>query len=422
MKMIYKLTDIALLGLRSLTVHKVRSVLTAMGIIFGVWSVIAMLAISEGHSYQQQLYLREMGSANIIIRSVKPPTDSDATAQSSGAFSYGLTRSDVACLRGNLRNVRKSAITHQTFRYAYVNGKSLLVTMIATESFYYELVKIDMEDGRFLRNVDITRHRPHCVITAGLARRLYAYDDPLGKTIRVSGEPLVIVGILTRLPRTLSEGVVDAGSCVIIPLTTDRSRFGEYSIMRTQGTFMSERVEVSQIILQMADEEAVLEGAGIARSLLERRHDEEDYDVVVPQELLEQKQKQLRLGTIMFFLVASISLVVGGIGIMNIMLTSVTERTREIGVRRALGAKRADITVQFLVESMALTTAGGVVGIVIGMIVPWAVEGVLKFKTIVTPMTLLVPFVMAVAVGLASGLYPALRAARLDPIVALRHE
>jgi putative ABC transport system permease protein len=172
----------------------------------------------------------------------------------------------------------------------------------------------------------------------------------------------------------------------------------------------------------MADEQAVIDGAGIARNLLARFHQSRDYEVTVPLELIEQRRKQLRLWNFMFVAIASVSLLVGGIGIMNIMLASVTERTREIGIRRALGAKRRDITTQFLVESVTLTTVGGLLGIAIGLLVPWAVEWLLHRTTIVTAYTLLLPFGMAVAVGLVSGLYPALRAARLDPIVALRHE
>jgi putative ABC transport system permease protein len=172
----------------------------------------------------------------------------------------------------------------------------------------------------------------------------------------------------------------------------------------------------------MADEQAVIDGATIARGLLERNHEERDYEVTVPLELIKQRQVQGRLWNIMFIGIASVSLLVGGIGIMNIMLASVTERTREIGVRRALGAKKRDVVVQFLVESVTLTTAGGVIGIIVGMLIPVGIELTLGLKTIVSPLTVVLPFVMAVGVGLASGLYPATRAAKLDPIVALRHE
>jgi putative ABC transport system permease protein len=209
---------------------------------------------------------------------------------------------------------------------------------------------------------------------------------------------------------------------VVVPMTADLARFGEMNIMVSAGSETYEKVAVSQCILQMADEQAVIDGATVARSLLERQHPKQDYEVTVPLEIIEQIKQQRRLWNFMFLVIASVSLLVGGIGIMNIMLASVTERTREIGIRRALGAKRRDITVQFLIEAIALTTVGGLLGIFVGMLVPWAVERLLKFTTILVASTLVLPFVMAVVVGLVSGLYPALRAARLDPIEALRHE
>ena len=422
MKAIYKAVDIARLGLRSLALHKARSGLSALGILFAVWSVIAMLAVSEGLSHESQLSLREMGSSNIIIRSVKPPLDSGASAQSSGVLAYGLTRQDVGSLLGNLPHIVRSATVHQTLRYAYLRGKNVMVTAIGTEPSYGRVVRIDMKAGRFITHVDLLRHKPHCVITQSLARRLFAYEDSLGKSILVGGEPLIVVGVLSRLPRTLSEGVSDPDSCVILPLTTDYSRLGEFNVMWQQGGMVIEKVEINQLILQMTDEKAVVEGASIGRSLLKRHHEQQDYEVKVPLELLAQMKKQMWLWNVLFVMVACVSLLVGGIGIMNIMLASVTERTREIGVRRAMGAKRTDIVVQFLVESVTLTTVGGAVGIAVGVLVPSAVERLLEFKTIVSPSTLLLPFIMAVAVGLASGLYPAFRAAKLDPIIALRHE
>ena len=209
---------------------------------------------------------------------------------------------------------------------------------------------------------------------------------------------------------------------VFIPMTTDRTRFGKYMMIRTGSSRYIELVEVSQVILQMTDEDAVVRGAKIARSLLGREHDKRDYEIVVPQELIEQLRRQQQLWNIMFFLIASVSLVVGGIGIMNIMLASVTERTREIGIRRALGAKRRDITTQFLIETIALTTVGGLAGIALGLISIRFVGKPLKIEPIVSTLTLVIPLLMAVLVGLASGLYPAMRAAKLDPITALRHE
>jgi len=423
MKATHKVIDVVRLGLHSLTMHKARSVLTATGIIFGVWSVIAMLAINQGASYESQRLLREMGSDNVIIRSVKPPEEeTKATAAGRGVLHYGLLRKDVDALRDNLPGVLECVKVHRRPKTAYVAGRKTSVTVIATEPSCARVSRLDMRDGRFISAADLLLRKPYAVITHSLARRLFTYRDPIGRTIRLETEPFVVVGVLSRLPESLAEGGDETGNYVIVPLTTGMMRFGEFTMKFGQGGGTFEKTEVSQVILQMVDDQAVIDGAVIARSLLERQHDKRDYDVTVPLELIRQKKAQRRLWNIMFIGIASVSLLVGGIGIMNIMLASVTERTREIGVRRALGAKRRDIIVQFLVESVTLTTAGGLIGIAVGMLIPFLIEGVLAMRTIISGLTVLLPFMMAVIVGLASGIYPALRAAKLDPIVALRHE
>jgi putative ABC transport system permease protein len=423
MKAFHKTADILGLGLHSLLVHLGRSALTALGIVFAIWSVIAMLAINEGFSFEAQQSLREMGSDNIIIRSRKPPNvEAKASGASRGALTYGVTRADVRRLRDNIPNVRLCVTAHRTMKRGYHPGRQMTVTVIATEPTFARVARTNMIAGRFISAADVLRVKPHCVITQGLARRMFAYADPIGKTIVLASEPFLIVGILAQLPTTLAGDEGETGNHVIIPISTGHKRFGDYSVMSGVGSMTAELVEVSHVILQMGGDQAVLDGARIARSLLARYHDEEDYSVTVPLELIEQSKKQRFLWNVMFFTIASISLVVGGIGIMNIMLASVTERTREIGVRRALGAKRRDIVTQFLVESVTLTTVGGVLGILIGLLVPRLVSWVLELKTIITPWTLALPLGMAVGVGLIAGLYPAMRAARLDPIVALRHE
>jgi len=423
MKAVHKAADIIGLGLHSLVVHLGRSALTALGIVFAVWSVIAMLAINEGFSYEAQQALRELGSDNIIIESAKPPDmESKASQDSGGILRYGLLHADVRRLRGNVPGIRRCVTVHRTIKYGYRPGRNLRVSVIATEPTYADVARIETTRGRFLSAADLIRQKAHCVITESLARRLFPVEDPLGKTLRLGEEPFTVIGVLAKLPPALAGEGGEMGSHVIIPITSGKMRFGEYTIMFGTGGGTAELVEVSQIILQMDDEKAVLHGANISRHLIGRFHEQEDYEIKVPLELIEQQKKQRRLWNIMFLTIASISLVVGGIGIMNIMLASVTERTREIGVRRALGAKRRDIVTQFLVESVTLTTVGGLIGIGIGLLVPSLVEWMLKLRTIVSAATLLLPLGMAIAVGLVAGLYPAFRAARLDPIVALRHE
>jgi putative ABC transport system permease protein len=422
-KIPHKAFDVMRLGLHSLTVHKARSLLTSLGIVIGVLSVIAMLAINEGFSYESQRALREMGSDNIIIESIKPPSDeSKATESSRGLLQYGLTHQNVRTLLDNVPGMIQGVAVHRTIKYAQVRDRRLSVAVIGTEPTYVDVARIEITRGRFLTTADMLRAKPHCVITDSLARRLLAYHDPIGKTMVLGGEPFVIVGTLARLPRTLAGTASDVGNYVIIPLTADSDRFGEHTIMLGQGGGTFEKVEVSQLIMQMQDEQAVLDGAAVARSVLERTHEQQDFDVTVPLELIAQREKQRRLWNFMFVAIASISLIVGGIGIMNIMLASVTERTREIGIRRALGAKKRDVVTQFLIESVTLTTAGGLAGIGLGMLIPYLVSSLLALQAIVTPLMVLLPFIMAVSVGLISGLYPAVRAAALDPIVALRHE
>jgi putative ABC transport system permease protein len=423
MKAIHKVNDIFRLGLHSLWVHAMRSALTALGIIIAVCSVIVMMAINEGTSKEAQKALRALGSDNIIIESVKPPSAGSQSTDDHAAFNYGLTNLDVERMRGCIPGIVRCSTTHRTQQYAHMLNVTLPVTVIATEPVFAEIARIKPVAGRFISNVDLVRRKPYCVMTRELARRLFAYRDCLGQTVRLGAEPFVIIGLLEEMPVALGGQGESAGNVVIIPQSVDSRRFGQYTVNVSQGSRSFERVEVSQIILQMADERAVLDGADIARSLLLRNHDQQDYRVTVPRELIEQKQRQQRLWNIMFLSIASISLVVGGIGIMNIMLASVTERTREIGIRRALGAKRRDIVIQFLVEAIALTTAGGVLGIGIGVMLPQLLEYInSEIKTEIVPALLMLPLSMAVGVGLIAGLYPAIRAAALDPITALRHE
>jgi putative ABC transport system permease protein len=267
-----------------------------------------------------------------------------------------------------------------------------------------------------------------CVLTTGLAERLFPYQDPLEHSIKIDAFYYRVVGLIRE--KNMPEQRTQAGRMegepldnnVYIPMFTSRSRFGEVLVRRTAGSFEVEKVELHQITVRMKDTEAVEVAAPQIKTMLGRFHKKNDYEIIVPLQLLRQAEQTKRLFNIVLGSIAAISLLVGGIGIMNIMLATVTERTREIGVRRALGAKKRDIILQFLVEAVVLSIGGGLIGVAVGVIAPIMVSLLAGMKTIITLWSVLLAFGISGAVGIIFGLYPARAAADLDPIEALRHE
>ena len=420
---LYKAVDVLRLGAHGVLRHKVRSILTVIGVVFGVLSVIASMAISAGGSHEAQKALASLGSTNIIIESVKPQkADRKASQQGWGVLNYGLTHQDVQGLLANVPGIRCYSLVHRSPKITYYGGRSWTATVLSTDAAYARAAGVRVRAGRFLSDLDQQQGATHCVLTAGLAQFLFGCESPLGQTILVAGDPFAVVGVIDDPRGDFVGGGADERHVAIIPTSALYSRFSEVSHIWAKGGGSQERVQVNQLILQMRDEAAVLDGATVARALLGRTHAQEDVSVKVPLELIEQMKKHRRLWNIVFLCIASVSLVVGGVGIMNIMLASVTERTREIGVRRAMGATRRDIVTQFLVETVVLSCIGGLLGTGLGLAVPWAIQATLGFQSIITAVAVILPLVMVAMVGLLSGLYPAYRAAMLDPITALRHE
>ena len=419
------------LGTKSLMLHKLRSSLTMLGIIFGVCSVIAMLAIGEGASYEAQEAIKKLGSNNILLRSLKPPEQ--AREQGGGSsrgsqLKYGLTYEDGARLQSTIPGVLRvlpMRIIRENVRF---ERNEIPCQVIGTLSFYTEVTGTAVVRGRFLANFDEDHAENVCVITTGLARRLFPYQDPMQHTLKIDAFYYRVVGIVQE--RSQPEQRSQAGKMegqpldnnVYIPLSTSRSRFGEVLVRRSANSFEAEEVQLHQVTVQMRDVAAVETADPQIKTMLTRFHDQNDYEIIVPLQLLRQAEQTKRIFNIVLGSIAAISLLVGGIGIMNIMLATVTERTREIGVRRALGAKRWDITMQFLVETVVLSFSGGVIGVLVGVITPVVVSHLTTMRTIVTLWSVLVAFGISGAVGIIFGLYPAKAAARLDPIEALRHE
>jgi putative ABC transport system permease protein len=426
----YQVISTVRLGIKSLMLHKLRSMLTMLGIIFGVCSVIAMLAIGEGASYEAQEAIKKLGSQNIILRSVKPADEarqSGNTGRRMG-IKYGLTYEDGGRLQSTIPGVLRvlpMRIIRENVRF---NRNEVPCQVIGTLPVYTEVVGVDVLRGRFLAQMDELYQNNVCVITAGLAQRLFSYQDPLECAVTIDAFAYQVVGIIRE--KNMPEQRTQAGKMdgepldnnVYIPLSTSRSRFGEILIKMSAGSFQAEEIQLHQITVQMQDLQAVETADPQIKTVLSKFHEKVDYETIVPLQLLRQAEQTKRIFNIVLGSIAAISLLVGGIGIMNIMLATVTERTREIGVRRAIGAKRRDITMQFLVETVVLSVGGGLIGVVVGVVTPLVVSHLTTMKTIVTVWSVLLAFCISGAVGIIFGLYPAKTAARLDPIEALRHE
>ena len=419
------------LGIQSLLLHKMRSMLTMLGIIFGVCSVIAMLAIGEGASYEAQEAIKKLGSANIIIRSVKPP-DSGRNSNSGGrssAVEYGITYKDAGRIQSTLTGIRR-VLPARIIREDVRAGEAVFACqIIGTHPLYEEINGLQILRGRFLSQIDETYMNNICVITSSLAEQLFPSSDPIKQHLKIGSDYYQVVGIVrergteSRRPQAGggSEGQA-LDNNVYIPLATARSRFGETLIRRSAGSFQAERVQLHQLTVQMEGTELVEPAVSQIEAMLKKFHEQKDYELIVPLQLLHQAEKTKRLFNIVLGSIAAISLIVGGIGIMNIMLATVTERTREIGIRRALGARKKDIVTQFLVETVVLSVGGGLIGVVLGIIVPFVVSALTEMHTIVTWWSLVLAFTISAAVGVIFGLYPASRAAELSPIEALRRD
>ncbi|MEX2381259.1 MAG: ABC transporter permease [Opitutales bacterium] len=413
------------LGIKSLLLHKMRSALTMLGIIFGVCSVIAMLAIGEGASYEAQQSIKELGSSNIILRSVKPPEDSREPGEGqSRSIEYGLTYADSNRISTTIPGVSRVLPMRIIRENARFNERERQANIIGTVPSYLEFTPTTLVRGRFLTEMDELYRRNICVISANLATRLFDFRDPIGNEVKVGSNYYRVVGIVAepQLGVSASANSGRTDSNIFIPLSTARSRFGETIIRRTSGSLEAERVQLHQLTVQFDSTDHVETAVAQVETMLARFHRHEDYEVVVPLQLLRQAEQSKRIFNIVLGSIAAISLLVGGIGIMNIMLATVTERTREIGIRRALGAKKKDIVTQFLVETVVLSIGGGIVGLAAGVLIPTVVSYFTEMMTVVTPWSLLLAFGISATIGIVFGLYPASRAANMDPIEALRHE
>ena len=432
------------LGLNSLLLHKLRSGLAVLGILIGVTAVIWLVAMGEGVSYQAQQQIKDLGATNIIVRSVKPPQDSSRS--SVGFFvTYGLLREDYARILANVPTIRRAVPMREIRKEIRNEEYAVDAKLVGCTPDYLELNHLKIARGRFLEDRDLDEVANVAVLAAHTAEQLFRYENPVGRSVQIGTDFYVVVGVTE--PRGASAAIGgslearDYDLDVYIPLDTFRWRIGDMVMTARAGSREGEIVELSQITLTVGDLNEVDEAAAIIQTLLEKYHKTPDYAIVVPKELLRQAEMLRMLFNVLLVLIAGISLLVGGIGIMNIMLATVTERTREIGIRRALGATQGDIIRQFLTETVVLSSTGGLLGVLFGFLCIPAVPALRHLATVLFPevmatlpsnlqkleprialWSIVAAFGISVAVGMLFGLYPARRAAQMDPIEALRHE
>jgi putative ABC transport system permease protein len=416
------------LGMKSLLLHKLRSGLTVLGIVFGVAAVIAMLAIAEGSARQAKEQIEALGAMNIIVRSVKPSDEAQQTGgRPARILNYGLKYSDFDRIVETIPTIRKilpiREIRKQIRRGEYyLDGR-----VVGTTHDYADFNLLRVDKGRFLTASDNEKYQNFAVLAAETAARLFPYEDPRGQSIKLGSDYYTVVGVTKN--RESSAGIGGSLAAqefnrdVYIPINTCKLRFGERIIDSRSGSMQAEETQLTQITVQVGSMSEVLPTVPLIKAAYEPFHPKKDVEMTVPYDLLIEAQNRARQYAIILGTIAAISLLVGGIGIMNIMLATVTERTREIGIRRALGAKRRDITFQFLIETVVLSGVGGLLGVVLGFTIPQVIIYFVQTqRAIVTGSSVVMAFGISVAIGILFGIYPARRAALMDPIEALRHE
>jgi putative ABC transport system permease protein len=394
-----------------------------LGVVFGVGSVVAMLAVGEGASKDALEQIRKLGSNNIIISSIKSVQDESASTTHSHLSIYGLTYDDHVRIIQSFTNINRVAPVKLLRKESRLGERAMELRVVGTTDKWFELVPRRILAGRILVESDDKGYMPVAVLTEYGARKILATQSTIGQSIRIGGEYFTIVGIVkSESGKAGNMQIPDQEVDVYIPMSIARQYFGDISVRNTAGGRESERVELHQVIVEVTVVEKVeAVAAGITR-MLQGFHRKEDYQVSVPLSLLKQAERTKRTFNIVLGSIAGISLLVGGIGIMNIMLASVTERTREIGIRRAIGAKRSQIIFQFLIETIVLSTVGGIVGLGIGILIPALITYFADMPTVITMQSIFLPLFISMCVGLVFGLYPAASAAKVDPIIALRHE
>ena len=408
-------TEISL-ALSNLVTHKLRTFLTMLGMIFGVGAVIAMLSIGAGAEKESLRIIDTMGLRNIIV---KDREFKDEDLKKVRENSIGLALRDIHAISSvtpdlETYSARKRVKTFQIFSF---KGKSDDSNVVGITPSYFRMARYDLAEGSFISEIDEKDFEQVCVIGSRVKQKLFGTQSPIGQSLKIDKLWFAVVGVLAdnNLTKDEFEGVKlqDFSNDIYIPLATALKKF----------EFKRFESELDETVLSIKNTESLKSSAVLISQVLANTHgNADDYSIVVPRELLEQNQRTQRIFNIVMSCIAGISLLVGGIGIMNIMLANILERTREIGVRRAIGARRRDIWQQFLIEALTISFLGGLIGVLFGFFVSRVVALYAEWNTVVTGTSIAMSFGVSAAVGLIFGLYPAVRASRLDPVEALRYE
>lgn len=411
------LPDIGL-GFQNLLLHKLRSLLTMLGMIFGVAAVIAMLSIGAGARQQAMAFIEQLGVRNLIVEAHEATSWQDL--QDVRKTSPGLTLQDYRVIRATASNVVES-----TPRKKFVPAKLLpkpqgdLPTIYGIDPNYQRIAGLRIVAGRFFDEREAGSAAPVAVLGEAAKAALFAQDEAVGKYIKVNEQWLRVIGVVG--PQMSSGGAIegissqDLNNLIYIPLNA--------AILRLEDTRSGWKDEIDGIYLQLASAADSPTTAEMVRGVLNiSHHGRADFGILVPAELLAEQRRTQRVFNLVMVAIASISLLVGGIGIMNIMLANILERTREIGVRRAIGARRSDVVRQFLVEAVLISFVGGMLGVVLGMTMSKTIAVLAGWSTVTSIGSIVLSFAFSVSVGLIFGLYPAIKAAKLDPVEAIRYE
>ncbi len=402
-------------SLENIFAHKLRSALTMLGIVFGVGAVIAMLSIGAGAEQQALETISRLGLHNVVVRAKELKGEERNEIR---AKSLGVSLRDAEAIRDAVPGVELVAPKAEIDPYKVLAAEGTAdAEVFGVSHRHAELVGLEVAEGRFLDALDVRDHAQAAVIGASVRRDLYGYGPAIGEHIKVNDVWMEVVGVLSSAGGEVDsfQGVSlgSTATAIYLPISTALRKFDRDPL----------ESPLSEIIVRLEDAESGRATAGVSAALLGHLHaGADDYALVVPQPLLAERRRTQQLFNLVMGCIAGISLLVGGIGIMNIMLASVLERTREIGIRRAVGARKRDIRFQFIVESFALSALGGLFGIVMGVAIAQIVAASAGWPTLVRVWSIVLATGVAMAVGLASGIYPAVRASDVDPIESLRYE